>query len=91
MLLLLTSGPGSAEEAQRYLAPPGDDGVTVLLSAPHTGSPLCEAAPGTRVRFIQPVRHGPHKYGLVQVLEGICAGVEGFAPWNHIANDPSNP
>jgi hypothetical protein len=55
--------------------------VTVkLLTAPHTGKKICDVADLTAVKFFKPADHGPHKYAMVEVLEGACAGKQGYVP-----------
>ena len=76
----------------------GDDIVTVqpqepakavwLLSAPHIGDRICEVPASTPIRFIAPARHGSHRYARVEVLEGACAGEEGYVPASTLESGP---
>ncbi len=52
-----------------------------LLSAPHTGSTICDLPDRTLVRFLKRANHGPHKFAKVEVLAGDCVGNQGFVPW----------
>lgn len=60
-----------------------------LLSAPHVGREICEVAAATRVRFVARASHGPHRYAQVDVLEGNCAGRQGYVPWSYLKPEPS--
>ena len=51
-----------------------------LLTAPHTGKKLCDISDSTPLKFFNRAAHGPHKYAKVEVLEGTCAGKQGFVP-----------
>ena len=59
-----------------------------LLTAPHTGANICDLADSTQVTFIKRADHGPHKFASVQVLDGDCAGREGYVGWHYLDPEP---
>lgn len=68
---------------------PSDPGATVpLLTAPHTGKNICDLAASTQVTFIKRADHGPHKFASVQVLDGDCAGQDGYVGWHYLDPEP---
>ena len=62
--------------------------TTPLLSAPHTGKNICDIPDSTRVKFIRRSDHGPHKFASVQVLDGDCAGQDGYVGWSYLDPEP---
>ena len=66
-----------------------DPSATVpLLTAPHTGKNICDIADSTRVAFIKRADHGPHKFANVEVLDGDCAGQDGYVGWHYLDPEP---
>jgi hypothetical protein len=59
-----------------------------MRSAPHTGKKMCEVPASTPIRFINRASHGPHHYARVEVLEGACAGTQGYVPWKTLEPEP---
>ena len=51
-----------------------------LLTAPHTGKKICDISDLTPLKFFNRADHGPHKFAKVEVLEGDCAGKQGYVP-----------
>jgi hypothetical protein len=51
-----------------------------LLTAPHTGKKICDISDATPLKFFKRADHGPHKFAKVEVLEGTCAGKQGYVP-----------
>lgn len=51
-----------------------------LLTAPHTGKKICDISDSAPLKFFNRADHGPHKYAKVEVLEGTCAGKQGYVP-----------
>ena len=49
-----------------------------LLTAPHTGNKICDTSELTPLKFFNRADNGPHKYAKVEVLEGTCAGKQGY-------------
>lgn len=63
--------------------------VVRMLAAPHVGRRVCDIPASTPVRFIARAAHGPHVYARVEVLEGACAGREGYVPWAGLDPEPA--
>jgi len=59
-----------------------------MLAAPHIGKKICQVQTSTRIRFIAHARHGPHQFARVEVLEGECAGKQGYVPWSTLQPKP---
>jgi hypothetical protein len=75
-------------DATVTLEPAAPAATVWMLSAPHTGRRLCEVTASTPVRFVARAKHGPHRYARVEVLEGECAGMEGYVPWATLEPEP---
>lgn len=86
--LALCTTMAHAIEPQYVLSAAAPATSVTLLSAPHVGKQLCEATGLTPVRFVKRSNHGPHRYALVRVLSGDCAGVEGYVPWRSVRPEP---
>lgn len=84
-----TSHLAMAEEDRRSVREAADGVGVNLLTAPHTGSLICTLAHGTAVAFLNPANHGPHKFAKVDVLEGDCAGRQGYVPLQSLVEDGS--
>ena len=68
---------------------PVEQATTVwILAAPHIGRKLCQVPGSTKIRFIARANHGPHRYARIEVLEGDCAGTQGYVPWSTIDPEP---
>ena len=66
-----------------------DPAATVpLLTAPHTGKNICDLVDSTQVTFIKRADHGPHKFASVKVLDGACAGQDGYVGWHYLDPEP---
>jgi hypothetical protein len=59
-----------------------------VLSAPHTGKKICEVPTSTPIRLINWAKHGPHPYARIEVLEGDCAGTQGYVPSQTLEPEP---
>jgi len=59
-----------------------------MLAAPHIGKRICQVQTSTLIRFIAHARHGPHQFARVEVLEGECAGKQGYVPWSVLQPKP---
>ena len=87
--VLLGSPTGvQSGEAVLTLRPTEPAGTVWILSAPHIGKKMCEVPAATRIRFITRASHGPRHYARVEVLEGDCAGKQGYAPWATLEPEP---
>jgi hypothetical protein len=75
-------------DAVLTLRPVAPAATVWMLSAPHTGKRTCEVPASTPIRFIKRASHGPHRYARVEVLEGACAGQQGYIPWATIEPEP---
>jgi hypothetical protein len=86
----LLGSPRDARSSEAVLTlRPGEPAATVrMLSAPHTGKRICEVPASTPIRFIKRASHGPHHYARVEVLEGDCAGKQGYIPWTTLEPEP---
>ncbi len=66
-----------------------DPAATIrLLTAPHTGNRICDIPGSTPIKFFKRSNHGPHKFAKVEVLEGACAGKQGYVPWRALDPEP---
>jgi hypothetical protein len=59
-----------------------------LLTAPHTGKKICDISDSTPLKFFKRADHGPHKFAKVEVLEGACAGKQGYVPLSSLDPQP---
>ena len=59
-----------------------------LLTAPQTGRKICDIPTSTPIKFFERSNHGPHKFAKVEVLEGACAGEQGYVPWLSLDPEP---
>jgi hypothetical protein len=89
-LAILLGEPMAAQSNETVVVlRPLEPAATVrMLSAPHTGKKTCEIRASTPIRFIAPADHGPHRYARVEVLEGDCAGEQGYVPWTTLDPEP---
>jgi hypothetical protein len=60
-----------------------------LLTAPQIGKKICDIASSTSIKFFNRANHGPHKFARVEILEGACAGEQGYVAW--VSLDPQPP
>lgn len=89
---VLLAPPTDARSSETVLTvKPLEPATTVwMLSAPHVGKKTCEVQASTPIRFITRARHGPHRYARVEVLEGDCAGEQGYVPWTSLEPKPQD-
>jgi hypothetical protein len=87
-ILLDSPMAAQSKEPAVILRPPEPAATVWMLSAPHTGKKTCEVPASTPIRFIGRANHGPHRYARVEVLEGDCAGEQGYVPWTTLDPEP---
>ena len=87
---VLLGSPTAARSSEAVLGlKPAEPAATVwMLSAPHTGKKICDVPTSTPIRFNARASHGPHHYARVEVLEGDCAGKQGYVPWITLEPEP---
>ena len=87
---VLLGSPTATRSSEAVLTlRPTEPGATVwMLSAPQTGKRMCEVPASTPIKFMARARHGPHHYARVEVLEGDCAGKQGYVPWTTLEPEP---
>lgn len=81
------SGPPPEQIVGVKASVPG--GSARLLTAPHTGRKICDVADITPVLFLKRADHGPHKFARVEILEGDCAGEQGYLSWDSLNPTPT--
>ncbi|HKY95236.1 MAG TPA: hypothetical protein VJL84_08015 [Kiloniellales bacterium] len=86
---LLLAAPQQAWSADTVVKASEPATSVSLLSAPHVGKTLCDVPGGTPVTFLARAPHGPHLYARIVVLEGGCAGQEGYVPWMTLDPEPA--
>ena len=87
---LLLGAPRDARSSETVLTlrPVAPAATVWMLSAPHIGKKTCEVPASTPIRFLTRASHGPHHYARVEVLEGDCAGKQGYVPWTTLEPEP---
>ena len=90
IIAALIGSPADAWSKEQLLRVKASDPAASikLLTAPHTGTTICDIQGSTPIRFFKRANHGPHKYARVEVLEGACAGEQGYVPWASLAPEP---
>ncbi len=86
----LTGLPTDARSTEQVVRVKTSDPVATvpLLTAPDTGKNICDMPDSTRVMFIRRSDHGPHKFASVEVLDGNCAGQDGYVGWHYLDPEP---
>lgn len=82
LVVTLLGSPANAQSGENIVKGMPEEPATAvwMLAAPHVGKKICEVQAETPLRFIAHARHGPHQFARVEVLEGDCAGKEGYVP-----------
>jgi hypothetical protein len=82
IVAVLVGLPADVWSKEQILSAKASNSTTTvrLLTAPHTGKKICDIADSTLLKFFNRVDHGPHRYAKVEVLEGACAGKQGYVP-----------
>jgi len=90
LVVVLLGSPASAQSGETIVKVMPEEPATAVwvLAAPHIGKKICQVPTSTRIRFIAHARHGPHQFARVEVLEGECAGSEGYVPWSTLQPKP---
>jgi len=88
-VVLLGSPTNSRASETIVTLMPVEPATTVwMLAAPHIGKKMCEVPGSAKIRFIARANHGPHRYARIEVLEGDCAGKQGYVPWSTVDPEP---
>lgn len=88
MVLLGATANAQSSDAIVKVIPEETATAAWMLTAPHIGKKICEVPASTPIRFIAHARHGPHRFARVEVLEGDCAGRQGYVPWSTLEPKP---
>ena len=90
IVAVLIGSPTDARSAEQILGVKASDPAAAiqLLTAPHTGQKICDIQGSTPIKFFKRANHGPHKFAKVEVLEGVCAGKQGYVPWRSLDPEP---
>ena len=90
IIAVLIGSPTDARSKEQILRVKASDPAAMigLLTAPHTGSKICDIPGSTPIKFFKRSNHGPHKFAKVEVLDGACAGKRGYVPWLSLDPEP---
>ncbi len=90
IVAVLIGSPADARSKEQILRVKASDpaGTIGLLTAPQTGKKICDLPGSTPIKYFKRSNHGPHKFAKVEVLDGACAGKQGYVPWLSLDPEP---